>query len=201
LKTTPEATAKAVAMVLRSVARLELILDDFLDLARIEAGRFTLQRKDTDLYALAQEVVYMFTSAAALKKLDLRLVGQPVVVEADGRRLTQVLVNLVSNAIRYTQYGSVTVKVERAPEALEGAQVIVQDTGKGMTQDQVESLFQPFGQVHIGLQEGTGLGLHLAKVIVDAHGGTIHVASPGPNQGINVTVKLPLKDEEKPPNP
>ncbi|MES2154408.1 MAG: ATP-binding protein [bacterium] len=73
------------------------------------------------------------------------------------------------------------------------AQPVVHDTGRGMNREQLDRLFEPFGQVHEGRQQGSGLGLHLSKVIVDAHGGTIRIESPGPEQGATVTIELPLK--------
>ncbi|MEK6975321.1 MAG: HAMP domain-containing sensor histidine kinase [Candidatus Thermoplasmatota archaeon] len=188
---------KTITVVNRSLTRLEVILDDFLDIARIEAGRFTLALAPVDLRVVAEEVVRMFAPHAALKKLELRLDGESVRLEADERRVTQVLVNLVSNAIRYTQRGSIVIRVDRKEDSahvvLEAAELIVTDTGKGMTPDQIARLFEPFGQVHEGPQEGTGLGLHLSKVIVDAHGGTIRVESPGEGQGTSVTIELPLR--------
>lgn len=193
---TAEAKGKAVAVVNRSITRLQVILDDFLDLARIEAGRFTLTWQPVDLWAVADEVVQMFAPHAVLKKLELRLEGDSVQLEADERRLMQVLVNLVSNAIRYTQHGSILVRVGRkdnsAQDGLEAAELVVTDTGRGMEPDQIARLFQPFGQVHEGIQEGSGLGLYLSKVIVDAHGGTIRVESPGAGKGISVVIELPL---------
>ena len=194
--TAPETKANAVAMVQRNITRLELTLDDFLDLARIEAGRLTLQLKPVDLRAVADEVVQMFAATAASKKLDLRLTGTSVVLDGDERRLTQVLVNLVSNAIRYTQHGSVLVTVGPSSRGAglqdSLAKIVVQDTGQGMTSAQIERLFQPFGQVHEDATEGTGLGLHLSKVILDAHGATIRAESPGPDHGTSIIITLPL---------
>lgn len=192
----PGEQAKALSVADRSVTRLGLILDDFLDLAQIEAGRLTLRVAKVDLHALAEDVVEMFAPQAALKGVELRLAGQPMVLEGDERRITQVLVNLVSNAIRYTPRGSIWLKVRRAEGAahlvVEAAELVVLDTGRGMTKDQIERLFEPFGQVHQGATEGTGLGLHLSKVIVEAHGGKIRVESPGENQGTAVIVELPM---------
>ena len=185
------AASKGYGIVDRNVNRMELILDDFLDLARVEAGKFELQRKNLDLHALAQEVVDMYLPQAAQKKLHLILQGSPLLLEADGRRLTQVLVNLVSNAIRYTAAGSVILHV-KARDA-DFAQISVTDTGQGMSQGQIARLFQPFGQVHEGIQEGTGLGLYLTKIMVDAHGGDIRIESKGPGQGTTVLVDLPMR--------
>lgn len=193
---TGQAKEKAIAVVTRSITRLEAILDDFLDLARIEAGRFTLAPRPIDLRAVAEEVVQMFAPHAAFKKVELRLEGEAVRLEADERRLTQVLVNLVSNAIRCTQHGSIVLRVgckHKDADPFGTAELVVTDTGKGMNPDQIAHLFQPFGQVHEGPQDGTGLGLHLAKVIVDAHGGTIRVTSPGEGKGTSITIELPLQ--------
>lgn len=199
-ETTPEAVTKGWALVDRSLARLQLILDDLLDLAQVEAGAFTLKVHPVDLYALAEDVVALFAPQAAQRGLELRVTGHAVTVVADERRLTQVLVNLVSNALRYTAKGSVVVMVGPADRpanvaveaAQEAAQMVVTDTGRGMTAEQLAQLFQPFGQVHGGVQEGTGLGLYLAKVIMDAHGGNIWVESAGKDLGTSVIIELPV---------
>ncbi|MHB8634615.1 MAG: GAF domain-containing sensor histidine kinase [Thermoplasmatota archaeon] len=190
---TPEAQAQARAVVDRNVNRMELMLNDFLDMARVEAGKFTLQLVQVNLAALADEVVQMYQPHAAQKKLGLRLEGEPVFMDGDERRLTQVLVNLVSNAIRYTDQGLVVVRVGRKDTRPPVASIMVKDTGRGLSAQQLALLFQPFGQVTQGVQEGTGLGLYLCKVIVDAHGGAIRMESSGQGNGTTVTVELPMK--------
>lgn len=188
----------ALGQVDRGMVRLELLLDDFLDLARAEAGKMALRVGSFDLLDVAKEVVEMFSEQAAKKGVKLNLSGESVVVDGDERRLMQVFVNIVSNAIRYTAEGSVSLKVEHAPHAakvvLDAAHLVVLDTGQGMTAGQLKRLFQPFTQVHdeAASLEGTGLGLHLAKVIVDAHGGKILVESPGTGKGTSVIVELPV---------
>lgn len=202
---TPDGREAGAAVLNRSITRLEVILDDFLDLARIEAGRFTLALKPVDLRAVAEEVVQMFAPQASLKNLELRLDGDLAQVEADERRIVQVLVNLVSNAIRYTQHGSIVICVGRKAESAQGsseaAEIIVTDTGRGMTPEQIAQLFQPFGQVHEGPQQGTGLGLYLSKIIVDSHGGTIRVESEGVGQGTSITIELPVRPAPAPTRP
>jgi signal transduction histidine kinase len=185
----PAAHAKSIAMMDRNVTRMELLLDDFLDLARVEAGRFALRLKPIDLRGLADEVVAMYEASAEASHLTLTVQGAPVVVDADERRLMQVLVNVVSNAIRYTARGSVQVTVA---SDVDGGEIHIQDTGRGMTPQQIQCLFQPFGQVHEGPQEGSGLGLYLSKVIADAHGGSITVQSAGPESGTTVVVRIPI---------
>ncbi|MHB1260967.1 MAG: GAF domain-containing sensor histidine kinase [Thermoplasmatota archaeon] len=188
--------ARALAAMDRNITRLELTLDDFLDVARIEAGRFTLQLHRLDLRTLADEVTAMFRVKADSKHIELQVSGPEVILEGDERRLVQVVVNLVSNALRYTSTGSVGLVVESIGAGVQEspaiARLTVRDTGFGMTSEQMGRLFAPFGQVHEGPQQGTGLGLHLAKVIVEAHRGTIRVDSPGPGLGTTVTLEIPL---------
>ncbi|MHB8633617.1 MAG: GAF domain-containing sensor histidine kinase [Thermoplasmatota archaeon] len=186
----PEKQEQAWAMIERNVDRMSMMLNDFIDMARVEAGKFLLQRTKVDLRALVEEVVQMYQPHASQKKLDVRAAGEAVFLEGDERRLTQVLVNLVSNAIRYTDQGSVVVRVGATDSGR--AKITVTDSGRGMTADQISRLFEPFGQVAEGAQEGTGLGLYLAKVIVDAHGGNLKVVSAGPDKGTMVTMDLPV---------
>ncbi len=201
---TDEEKARTLGVLDRNITRLGLTLDDFLDVARIEAGRFTLQRHQLDLRGLADEVVAMFRVQADSKHLGFEVKGSSVLLDADERRMFQVVVNLVSNALRYTASGSVSLKVECigvGPQTSSAvARLTVRDTGLGMTQQQLADLFTPFGQVHDGPQEGAGLGLYLSKVIVEAHGGTIVVESHGPGLGTTVTVEIPLVAPVAPPS-
>ncbi|MHB8634231.1 MAG: sensor histidine kinase [Thermoplasmatota archaeon] len=101
--------------------------------------------------------------------------------------------NLISNAIRYTDHGTVTIRLWRPSAAPSGARITVADSGRGMAPEQVARLFQAFGQVHEGTQEGAGLGLHLSRLLVEAHGGTLRLQSAGKDQGTTATVDLPVK--------
>lgn len=173
-----------------NVQRLRLMLDDFLDMARIDAGRFELHLRPVDLAAAAQEVAELFEAQAQAKGVKLVLDVQRTPTWADADRIRQVLNNLVSNAVRYTDSGG-TVVIRCRPTG--GARLEVTDTGQGMTAGQIADAFQAFRQMHETGTEarGAGLGLHLARTIVQEHGGRLDITSPGPGKGTTVRLQLP----------
>ncbi|MEA3190699.1 MAG: hypothetical protein QOD77_1281 [Thermoplasmata archaeon] len=187
----PEQRAKAAAVVQRNLRRLELLLDDFLDMARLEAGSFVLRAGPVDLAHLARDLAETFAGEAEERGLRL-LVDLPGALPAAGdeRRLVQVLSNLISNAIRYTpEGGSIAVSGRDAGGWVEAA---VQDTGHGLTPRQMERLFQPFTQVQ-GVRDnraGAGLGLWIAHQVVAQHGGELVAHSDGEDQGSTFTLRL-----------
>ncbi|MCA1819117.1 MAG: HAMP domain-containing histidine kinase, partial [Halobacteriales archaeon] len=126
--------------------------------------------------------------------LTVRASG-PVPVEADHERLAQVLSNLLTNALKFTPAGgAVTLRVGAGPGG--GAEVAVEDSGRGLTADEAARLFQPFSQVHDPgevKEPGTGLGLYICKGIVEAHGGRIQVKSAGRAHGSTFTFELPAR--------
>lgn len=188
---TPAQRRKSVAMMERNVRRLNAMLDDFLDLARVQADRLTIKPTQLDVSALVQESVDLFDAAAKEAGLTLEMQSSKGVrALGDERRILQVVANLLSNAIRYSPTGSVTVAVRGAPDHVE---VRVRDAGRGMTAHQLSRLFQPFAQVHDepGRSQGSGLGLYLSKAIVNAHGGRLWLASRGPGEGTDATFTLP----------
>jgi PAS domain S-box-containing protein len=169
------------------------IVNDLLDLAKIDAGKFVVEAGETDPYQLAN-VCAEFVGEAA-QAAGLRLViecepGLPPVI-ADERRLKQVLLNLLTNSIKFTgSGGSVVLAVRRAEDG--GIVFDVRDTGIGMTPEEISIALQPFGQLDSGLNrrhEGTGLGLPLARSLVELNGGTLEIRSEK-GRGTTVTVRL-----------
>lgn len=186
-----EAERHAVAVLDRNMGRLTLMLDDMLDLARLEAGTFVLHKRPTSLADLVREATEIFGPKASQAGIRLdEAIDDGVLVEADGRRLAQVVANLLSNAIRYTPKGG-AIRIEASVATV--AVLTVQDTGQGMTAEQLSRLFRPFSQVTGDAAEhkGTGLGLYLSHTIVAQHGGRLDLHSPGPGQGTTATVTLP----------
>lgn len=186
--------ATAVTILERNLNRLQLMLDDMLDLARMEAGTFVLDFAEVDLSHVVRQAGEIFGPKARANGLAYREQSEAgLVVQGDERRLAQVMANLLSNAVRYTGKGGVEVRAERDGK---DACITVKDTGRGMTQEQLARLFQPFTQVHGSREErkGTGLGLYLSKAIVEQHGGTLRLASQGPDQGTTAEVRIPLAD-------
>lgn len=183
-------------MMQRSVARFELLIEDMLDASRLQAGRLTLKRVPVDLDALVREAVESFQDAA--KKGGLVVDATEVLparIDADPLKASQVVMNLMSNAVKYTPPGGqVTLALRAGPQ---DATLRVQDTGLGMTPEQMSRLFQPFVRLHEGqpgVAKGTGLGLYITKGIVEAHGGRLTVQSDGSGKGSTFTVDWPLAD-------
>ncbi|MGA2135898.1 MAG: ATP-binding protein [Bryobacteraceae bacterium] len=178
----------------RSSARhlLELI-DDILDLSRIEAGRLELKPADFSATAAAAEVVATIAPVALAKQLHLQNCFETdCIARADRIRFKQILYNLLSNAIKFTPSGG-CVKIDAS--AADGwLTVSVSDTGIGIPRDEHESIFDAFRQVGTttkGVREGTGLGLAITKKLVEEHGGRIEVESE-PAKGTRVTFTVPL---------
>jgi PAS domain S-box-containing protein len=173
---------------------LELI-NDILDLAKLQADRLELDVGPTDVSALVAEAVALVREGAVGSGLELHVAIDPALPELmdlDRLRIKQVLVNLLSNAVKFTPRGG-EIGVE-ATAAAEGVILTVRDTGIGIPKSKQHRLFQPFEQVDSSLtreHEGTGLGLALSKRLVEAHGGTIMVDSR-PGEGSRFTVALPV---------
>ncbi len=169
------------------------LINDLLDIAKIESGKLQLSRQPTDLAALVRRNVTLAAVMAAKKDIDIRLVDEALpVVSVDPTKITQVLNNLISNAIKFSRPGTcVTVRVERqGDEAL----LSVQDQGQGIPAGEFDKLFQPFSRTSVRSTAGekdTGLGLAIVRRIVTGHGGRIWVDS---EVGVGTTfhVALPL---------
>jgi PAS domain S-box-containing protein len=177
------------------------IVNDLLDIARIEAGKFVLDQSAFSPSALIQEIVGIQSDAAQAKGLSLRTdMGPdlPGVVSGDRRRIRQVLLNLVGNAIKFTHSGEVCIKVrETGPmnEGTVGIAFAVRDTGIGISEENQKLLFQPFSQIDSSDNRkygGTGLGLALSKNLVELMGGTIVLESKL-GKGSEFSFTLPLR--------
>jgi len=181
---------RAIQQVEEQARRLERMAADLVDVSRIAVGRFELRRAPMDLTALARQVVDEQRLVAQSHRLSLDA-SASVVGTWDRDRLHQVLGNLITNAIRYSTPGSeITVSVKQSDDS---AEVSVTDQGPGMTKEQLEEVFQPFTRgPHAGRQEGLGLGLYIAKAIVEAHGGRIWAESE-PGKGSKFTFTLPVE--------
>ena len=187
-----EQRKRSVGIMKRSISRMTTMLDGFLDMARVEAGRLTIKPGKVDVGKLLRESVEAFEEAAKRKKLKLDVeLAEELEGWGDAGRIIQVLSNLVSNAIRYSGPGG-TIRLG-ANDTLEDVEIYVQDEGIGLTNDQISLVFRPFVQVQ-GIpeeSEGSGLGLYLGQAIVKAHGGRLHLESPGPGKGTRATFTLP----------
>jgi GAF domain-containing protein/anti-sigma regulatory factor (Ser/Thr protein kinase) len=174
------------------------LINDVLDLSKIEAGQLTLSLADYSLTDVVQTVFTAVGSLAAEKKLALKLALASDLPRGrgDDRRLTQVLLNLVGNAIKFTEAGEVRLEARCS----DGAFVVsVADTGPGISEADQQRIFEEFQQVDDSATRkkgGTGLGLSIAKRIVELHGGRIQVES-APGRGSTFTVTLPVRVERQ----
>jgi len=169
------------------------LINDVLDLSKIEAGQLELELSDYCIQDIAQTVRSTLEPLAADKKLAFKLELAPDLPpgHGDGRRLTQVLINLVGNAIKFTDAGEVAIKAEANNGSFH---ISVRDTGPGISAADQTKLFQEFQQADNAITRkkgGTGLGLAISKRIIEMHGGEIWVESQ-PGQGSTFTFKLPV---------
>ncbi|MCI0556217.1 MAG: ATP-binding protein [Anaerolineae bacterium] len=174
------------------------LINDVLDMAKIESGRMNLHPEKFKVHSVLDEVTSITSTLASEKNLALFIdedSDQEVEIFADNTRLRQVMINLVNNSIKFTEKGKIALRV--AP--MDGARVLitVRDTGIGIPPDKLEAVFQEFTQVDTSTTRkvgGTGLGLPISRKLVEMHGGRIWVESTGVNgEGSTFFVELPLE--------
>lgn len=192
---------KYIQLAYQSANNLVNIINDVLDIAKIEAGRMTVDLEPVSLMPLLEEQANLFSVESQRRGIQLSIECECDCVLADKDKLRQVLTNLVSNAFKFTETGEVRVRVsKRVSEAI--VEISVTDTGIGITTSDPEFLFEPFVQEdgtikrHYG---GTGLGLAICKRLVELMGGQIYLKSLGKDGGTKVTFTLPYLAAELTP--
>lgn len=189
-----------IAIMERSGEHLLTLINDILDLSKIEAGKLELQPTEMNLSIFFEEVVHLFELRAQQKGLEFRYECHhasatwphefPTIIMADVKRLRQILLNLLSNAIKFTETGHVILCVTYLPETM---LVEVKDSGRGIASAELDTIFEPFQQV--GDQqciEGTGLGLPICRQLATLMGGELKVSSV-PQQGSVFSLEIPLQ--------
>jgi len=189
-----EEERELLSNALRSGQHLLSLINDVLDLSRIEAGRLQLELREVGLAAVLRDVGNTLIVQAHEKDLKLRFPSVPeaLKVSADEARLRQILMNIVGNAIKFTPRGEVVVTFE-APAGSPFVEIQVKDTGIGVAADRRERLFKKFSQADASTTRrfgGTGLGLVIVKQLIEMMGGTVGLESPGENQGTVVTITI-----------
>jgi CheY-like chemotaxis protein/anti-sigma regulatory factor (Ser/Thr protein kinase) len=186
---------RQVESIQRAGEHLLHLVNDALDLARIESGKLVLEDKVFDLHALLEDVSHLLQALAAAKGLHFSLQRAPATPRAmrgDAVRLRQILLNLGSNAVKFTDHGEVALRGAGTPQ---GLLLEISDTGPGMEDTQVAKLFQRFEQgdgLHAAKRRaGSGLGLAICQELAQAMGGRIEVQSR-PGQGTCLRVRLPI---------
>jgi len=176
-----------VGSIIEASGTLSKLIDNILDVAMVEAGNVQLDLAPTNIYETISESVQMAASKARDTEVPIKIKCDPKIgeINADPKRITQVIVNLLSNALRHTERGdTITVSAER----LDGVvRLTVADTGKGMAFEQQARAFDSFES---GDRRGAGLGLALVRSFVEMHGGWVALSSE-PGRGVTVTCHLP----------
>jgi len=188
-----EVQRKELMMVKNSANHLLVLINDIIDVSKIEAGKVELVIEELDLSELIQEVSNSFKIAVDKKGLKLSLeTPERLIIKSDKRRAKQVIINLMSNAVKYMDKGEIEIKAAKKDECVE---VSVADTGIGIKKENIKMLFKQFSRIHVaGMTrvEGTGLGLYISKKIADLLGGEIEAKSEF-GKGSKFTFTLPLK--------
>jgi signal transduction histidine kinase len=187
---------------IRSAEHLLYLINDLLDVSKIEAGEMQLFIQETDIYTLLEDAIAntevtleqynKLDTVSFVAEIDEDIPAFPM----DARRVRQVLVNLLNNAVTITQAGSITFRVTNRRHYI---RVDVIDTGMGISEDEMSKLFEAFertSSAKANAIEGTGLGLPICKFLVEAHGGEIQVASEV-GEGTRFTFTLPLKQRQE----
>lgn len=195
-----EAANQQREIIRRKTKHVARLIDDLLDVARVASGRIVLQREPLDLGRVAERCVASHADPARSRNVRLLLESsdEPLAVYGDSVRLDQILSNLITNAIKYNRSGG-EVRVTLKREGGWGI-VKVRDTGIGMSPELQSRIFQMFvqGESKDLADGGLGIGLSLARSMAELHGGSLTAASPGPDQGSEFTLRLPLSRVEPP---
>jgi signal transduction histidine kinase len=193
--------AEYLSDALHSGKHLLMLINDVLDLSKVEAGKMSVQHGEVELEPLLRESLSVIRDRASplAIRLETRQEPCPGSILADKRRLKQVMFNLLSNALKFTPPGgciTVGARAAPAPDGSDGVELSVTDTGIGIQPNDLERIFLPFEQVESAAgaaNPGTGLGLSLSREIVRLHDGKIWAESPGLGQGATFFVLLPIR--------
>lgn len=184
---------EALDVIEANIDRLSRLVEELLDVTRLESDGLPVEPEETDLSGLAAEATASFRAQAAAEGIDLAAeLPETAPARVDPDRIYQVLANLLSNALKFTEEGG-RVRLEVVGDG-DDVVVRVRDDGIGMPPERIDEIFEPFSQLDEapeGGASGRGLGLFISKGIVEAHGGSIDAASDGPGEGTTVTVRLP----------
>jgi len=196
----PEAASNAAAAIQRNGAHLLALINDILDLSRVEAGKLTIEREPVFLGALLEDAAALLAERAAAKQLDLDinyLTPIPEHINSDPVRLRQIIVNLLGNAIKFTERGGVTIDVAHDEDAGD-IDIRVMDTGVGVPEDRRDDLFEAFTQADASSTRrhgGSGLGLCISRRLARLLGGEVELESSEPGKGSVFALRIPASAE------
>ncbi len=192
----PTQRRPAINVIKRSSEHLANLIEELLDISRIEAGRLELNRNEVGLVSFMEQLVYMFRLQAEAKGISFDYTRQqriPEFVATDEKRLRQILINLLSNAIKFTDQGGVSLSLTYRNEV---AEFVISDTGIGIAEDDLERIFKPFERVTQG-RPGTGLGLTITRLLTDIMGGDLQYESM-PGKGTRFKLMLMMSSLSRP---
>jgi signal transduction histidine kinase len=181
-------TNDELGLLARNARRLERLANDILEVSRIESNTLKLNREVFDLNEKIRNIIGDFGSSSKSSSKIVVKTGEPLFVEADKIRISEVLSNLIGNAVKFTQAGTITVAAKKHGN---NAEVEVRDTGSGIDPDIMPRLFTKFATKS---DQGTGLGLYLSKNIIEAHGGKIWAKNNENDRGAVFTFTLPINN-------
>jgi two-component system, OmpR family, sensor histidine kinase VicK len=191
----PEKKDELIEVIRRNAKRLQTLTDDILDVTRIESQTFQLDKERFNIYELLSDVIKDFTERIKSDNKNIELVydqedtnHSPIIVEADKGRITQVLSNILNNALKFTNEGQIIVRAHESNNKKE-ITVSITDTGSGINKDIFAKLFSKFVTKSAS---GTGLGLYISKSIVEAHGGKIWAENNADGRGATFMFTLPV---------
>jgi signal transduction histidine kinase len=190
-----EKQAKPLENVYQSNERLIRLVNDLLNLSRLDAGKIEFSPELISLEEMVSDIIEELRINAEKKGLYIKMVKpqEPLPkIMVDQDKLRQVILNIVDNAIKYTKEGGVTFELKKLDEQEE---IKVSDTGEGMDEKELNSLFQMFSRATAGTQlhaEGAGLGLYVARQFIEMHEGKIWAESPGKSRGSTFYIQLPI---------
>ncbi len=193
-----EEQEKQLKMVESSANHLLGLINDLLDVAKIEAGRVEPSIEEFVLDDIIEEIKEIFLPTMKEKNLEFKTnVQEGIILKTDKRRVKQVLMNFLSNAVKFTDHGNIRITVKMPGN--EKVEINIADTGIGIKEEDMDKLFQPFLQIPISIikrHEGTGLGLHLSWKLADLLGGSVSAKSDS-GKGSEFTFMLPLRARAK----
>lgn len=200
-KLSDEEIVQYAALINDSADHLLAVINDILDISKIQSGTYALDAFEVDVGDVLRDCIAAAKAQAAEAgvELTLRVAFSLPLVRGDDTKLGQIFTNLISNAVKFTPKGG-SVSVELVEQDNGGVMILVRDTGRGMTEDEIKVALEPFGQVDSARSrwhEGAGLGLTIAKSLVELHGGELMITSVK-GKGTDVTVKLPPAHQMSP---
>jgi signal transduction histidine kinase len=194
----PAPAKKIITELFENSDRMTRLINTFLNISRIEANRLVISKKQIDMVELVRTTVHVFAVVAKKKGLDLKckLPKKKIMVSADPDKIKDVLINFIDNSIKYTKKGRVTVIVKATTK---NVKISVKDTGMGVAKNDIDKLFEKFTRgtdITKVDTNGSGLGLYIAKKIIEVHNGEAFVSSPGKGKGSEFGFLLPLSNKK-----